>query len=70
MTTDTTEVVNVRLEDGRNLEVQTAGIAGELAVVFHHGTPGASFAPPDLVASATGKVDRLVDDLCELAGLR
>jgi pimeloyl-ACP methyl ester carboxylesterase len=60
MTTDTTEVVTVRLEDGRNLEVQTAGIAGGLAVVFHHGTPGASFAPPDLVASATARGLRLV----------
>ena len=32
----------ITLSDGRTLEVSTAGTPSETAVVFHHGTPGAS----------------------------
>lgn len=36
------ETQSLKLADGRSLEITTAGTPGETAVVFHHGTPGAT----------------------------
>jgi pimeloyl-ACP methyl ester carboxylesterase len=48
------------LPDGRELEVHLAGPTDGVALVFHHGTPGSSFAPRHLIDAATSRGFRLV----------
>jgi pimeloyl-ACP methyl ester carboxylesterase len=50
----------VRAADGRTLEVRTAGPAGGLPLVFHHGTPGGAEFYPPMLAAAVRRGLRLV----------
>ncbi len=54
------ETTEVRLPDGRRLEVWLAGPAGGLPVVAHHGTPGCGLPDRLLVATAQQRGIRLV----------
>jgi pimeloyl-ACP methyl ester carboxylesterase len=49
-----------RLKDGRTLEYVEAGTPDSPVVVIHHGTPGSSLVPPDLVTAASERGLRLV----------
>jgi pimeloyl-ACP methyl ester carboxylesterase len=60
MTDPTVERTRIQLPDGRGLDVQVAGPDGGVAFVFHHGTPGSSFASPALVAAATARGLRFI----------
>jgi pimeloyl-ACP methyl ester carboxylesterase len=48
------------LADGRVLEFVEAGAVGDPVVVFHHGSPGSSFAPAGLVDAARTRGLRVV----------
>jgi pimeloyl-ACP methyl ester carboxylesterase len=48
------------LRDGRVLEYVVAGEPDGPVVVFHHGSPGSSFAPPGLLDAATARELRIV----------
>ncbi len=48
------------LADGRALEFVTAGAPDRPVVVFHHGSPGAAYAPPGLLDAVTARELRLV----------
>jgi pimeloyl-ACP methyl ester carboxylesterase len=50
----------LELSSGRSLEVQLAGPRDGFALVFHHGTPGSSFAPRPLVEAVAKRGMRLV----------
>jgi pimeloyl-ACP methyl ester carboxylesterase len=52
--------LTVRTGDGRILEVRTAGRAGGLPLVFHHGTPGGAEVYPPLLAAAERRGLQLV----------
>ncbi len=52
--------LNVRLGDGRVLEVLTAGPAGGLPLVFHIGTPAGAALYPPLVDAARSRGLRMV----------
>jgi pimeloyl-ACP methyl ester carboxylesterase len=60
MTDESPERQLTTLADGRALEYAVAGAPDGPAVVFHHGSPGSSFAPPGLVDAATARGLRIV----------
>jgi pimeloyl-ACP methyl ester carboxylesterase len=60
MADPTVERTLLQLPSGRDLEVQVAGPHDGVALVFHHGTPGSSFAALPLVDAAATRGLRLV----------
>jgi pimeloyl-ACP methyl ester carboxylesterase len=58
----TSTAQQLRLADGRELDVRIAGVQdpGAQVVVYHHGTPSSGRVPADVVAAATARGLRVV----------